>query len=201
MTVTHLTPADYTTSRWSGGATTELLVRPRGAVYSQRDFLFRVSSATVELPESTFTALPDYDRLIATLEGEIDLVHDGGAPIHLRPYEVHAFDGGSATRSFGRCRDFNLMLRKGRAAGSLVPLTAGTDPQRVPLTGEDSTALLYCAKGSCTVGTPDGAYDLSCGESLLLEDVQAQAIILQGSARLMLARMREMPESGSARPR
>ena len=123
MTLTRLTLEDYTTTRWSGGATTELLIRPRGAVYAQRAFLCRVSSATVELLESTFTALPDYDRLIATLDGEIDLVHDGGSPIHLRPYEVHAFDGGSETVSFGRCRDFNLMLRKGQATGSLRALT------------------------------------------------------------------------------
>ena len=123
MTLTRLTPEDYITTRWSGGATTELLIRPRGAAYAQRAFLCRISSATVELDESTFTPLPDYDRLIATLEGEIDLIHDGGDSIHLRPYEVHAFDGGSDTRCQGRCRDFNLMLRKGRAKGSLLPLT------------------------------------------------------------------------------
>ena len=77
MTVSHLTSKDYRTSRWSGGETTELLIWPRDAVYGQRDFLFRVSSATVELNESTFTALPDYHRLIATLEGTITLCHDG----------------------------------------------------------------------------------------------------------------------------
>ena len=182
MTLTHLTPEDYTTTRWSGGATTELLIRPRGAAYAQRAFLCRVSSATVELDESTFTALPDYDRLIATLEGEIDLVHDGGAPIHLRPYEVHAFDGGSATRSFSRCRDFNLMLRKGQAAGSLRAVTCDGP---CPLSPGTRTALLYCVTGTCTAaGVP-----LAPGESLLIEDVDADALTLEGDpqARLMLA--------------
>ena len=85
MTLTHLTGKDYTTTRWSGGTTTELLIRPRGAVYGQRAFLCRISSATVELAESTFTALPDYTRLIATLEGTITLAHDGGEPLTLAP--------------------------------------------------------------------------------------------------------------------
>lgn len=182
MTLTRLTPEDYTTTRWSGGATTELLIRPRGAAYAQRAFLCRISSATVELPESTFTPLSDYDRLIATLEGEIDLVHDGGAPIHLRPYEVHAFDGGSATRSFGRCRDFNLMLRKGQATGSLRALTCDGP---CPLSPGTRTALLYCVTGACTVAD----VPLAPGESLLLEDVDVPSLSLQGDpqARLMLA--------------
>ena len=182
MTVVHLAPADYTTSRWSGGTTTELLIRPRGAVYGQRDFLCRVSSATVELDESTFTALPDYDRLIATLEGTITLVHDDGAPLVLAPYQVHAFDGGSKTVSFGRCRDFNLMLRKGQATGSLRALTCDGP---CPLSPAAQTALLYCAEGACTVG----GVALTAGESLLLEDLAADALRLTGEpqARLMLA--------------
>ena len=59
MTFTLLTPADYLTTSWSGGTTTQLTIAPAGAVYADRDFLWRVSSATVELDESDFTALPD----------------------------------------------------------------------------------------------------------------------------------------------
>ena len=56
MTVTRLAPGDYTTSRWSGGTTTELLIRPRGALYAQRDFLCRLFTAMYpELPMPTQT--------------------------------------------------------------------------------------------------------------------------------------------------
>ena len=34
MTLTHLTPADYVTTQWSGGATTQLAIAPKGAVYA-----------------------------------------------------------------------------------------------------------------------------------------------------------------------
>ena len=73
MTIQHLTPSDYITTKWSGGLTTQLGIAPAGAVYADRDFLWRLSSATVEDAESDFTALPDYERLISTLEGTIEL--------------------------------------------------------------------------------------------------------------------------------
>ena len=69
MTIQHLTPSDYITTKWSGGLTTQLGIAPASAVYADRDFLWRLSSATVEDAESDFTALPDYERLISTLEG------------------------------------------------------------------------------------------------------------------------------------
>ena len=55
-------------SSWSGGTTTELSIAPENGNYQSRDFLWRLSSATVELEESTFTSLPDFDRIILTLD-------------------------------------------------------------------------------------------------------------------------------------
>lgn len=100
MTIQHLTPSDYITTKWSGGLTTQLGIAPAGAVYADRDFLWRLSSATVEDAESDFTALSDYERLISTLEGTIELNHNGGEKLTLNPYEVHRFDGGDDTHSW-----------------------------------------------------------------------------------------------------
>ena len=189
MTLTRLTPEDYITTRWSGGATTELLIRPRGAAYAQRAFLCRISSATVELDESTFTPLPDYDRLIATLEGEIDLIHDGGDSIHLRPYEVHAFDGGSATRSFGRCRDFNLMLRKGAAEGEMEALLP-EDSLELAADPRGGVQLLYCVRGRCLAESGENRAELCPGESLLTEGNRSVRLNAEGGSALMRCRMR-----------
>ena len=124
------------------------------------------------------------------MEGTITLRHDGSEPLTLAPYEVHAFDGGSETVSFGRCRDFNLMLRKGMATGSLTPLTAGSAPVACPLQ-EGDFALLYCAEGNCTVDMGDVTHVLLPGESLLLEALDALPLTFRGPARLMLAQMKE----------
>ena len=191
---------DYAVSAWSGGTTTQLAIFPPEAVYADRDFLWRVSSATVDLEESDFTALPDYDRLIATLRGEIVLTHNGGAPLTLRPFEVHAFSGGDATHSVGRCTDFNLMLRRGRASGTMEALHLAGSAQTSPAKGRgsavsgaeegfrppeaDETLLLYCAAGSCTVGD----IPLRAGETLLCTD--PIPLTLTGAAELMLCRIK-----------
>lgn len=109
-------------SSWSGGTTTELSIAPENGNYQSRDFLWRLSSATVELEESTFTPLPDFERIILTLEGEMDICHDGGPWIHLEEFSPHRFDGASETRSRGKVADFNLMLRKGACTGNLEVL-------------------------------------------------------------------------------
>ena len=142
MTIQHLTPSDYITTKWSGGLTTQLGIAPAGAVYADRDFLWRLSSATVEDTESDFTALPDYERLISTLEGTIELNHNGGEKLTLNPYEVHRFDGGDNTHSWGCCRDFNLMLRKGKCEGKMrgEHLAAGGD-ESVELKADEAARL------------------------------------------------------------
>jgi environmental stress-induced protein Ves len=100
-------------SRWSGGTTTQFDLYPDHASYTARDFIYRVSSATIEEDPSTFTALPDYQRWIAMLSAPVKLEHEAGETVTLEPREVYTFDGGRMTRSFGCGKDFNLMVRKG----------------------------------------------------------------------------------------
>ena len=127
LRITEMKKEDMPVSHWSGGTTTEIMIFPRGAVYANRDFVFRISTATVELESSDFTSLPDYDRIIASIEGEMELTHgDGGEKTQILPCEtVYSFDGGAATHCEGSARDLNLMLRKGEAEGELRFLQSG----------------------------------------------------------------------------
>ena len=49
ITWERLTQADFVTTEWSGGTTTQLAISPERAAYGDREFLWRLSSATVEL--------------------------------------------------------------------------------------------------------------------------------------------------------
>ncbi len=188
-----LDQGDYTVSAWSGGSTTQLAIAPEGARYADRDFLWRVSSATVALPESDFTPLPDYDRLIATLRGEIRLRHNGGAPLRLAPYQVHAFSGADATHSSGCCTDFNLMLRRGAAVGSMEALRLEGRRAITPHPGTE-TLLLYCAEGGCTVSGDGEGETLQAGETLLLPPRGPLTLEPErGAAWLMLCQMGRRP--------
>ncbi len=112
MKILHLTKKDYKTSAWSGGTTTELFIWPENASYAAREFAVRISSATVELPESDFTPLPGVQRFITPLQGGFTLSHGDGAPIVMEPLdEPYGFSGGEETHCVGTATDFNLMLK------------------------------------------------------------------------------------------
>lgn len=169
--------SDYNTSTWSGGTTTEIRIMPEDSRYADREFLWRLSSATVEVEESTFTALPDYDRLIMMLEGEMDLCHNHGPWIHLAEFEPHAFDGGDETLSKGKVVDFNLMLRKGKCRGAVVPVVFSakepegawevTSGNMVPELKGCRDCMIYCHCGPLYIMMEDGSErELKAGESL-----------------------------------
>ena len=164
---------NYSTSAWSGGATTEIQIMPEGSRYADREFLWRLSSATVEVEESTFTALPDYNRLIMMLEGEMDLCHNNGPWVHLAEFEPHAFDGGDETLSKGKVIDFNLMLRKGKCHGAVVPMVFSEDAVEtasellVPELKSCRDCMIYCHCGPLCITMEDGSeVELKAGESL-----------------------------------
>ena len=188
MTLTHLKPSDYITTQWSGGTTTQLAIAPRGAVYADRSFLWRVSSASVELDESDFTALPDYDRVISTLRGDMTLTHNGGAPLTLHPYDIHTFSGGDDTHSRGRCTDFNLMLRRGACRGGVTAhFPNGTQTLALH---EGGTALLFCGEGGAELHAGERVLTLGAGESALIEDApESLTVSAAEGAKLLLAQI------------
>lgn len=192
MTMQHLTPKDYITTKWSGGLTTQLGIAPEGAVYADRDFLWRLSSATVEDAESDFTALPDYERLISTLEGTIELNHNGGEKLTLNPYEVHRFDGGDSTHSWGCCRDFNLMLRKGKCEGRMRGETLAAGESKT-VHGSEGMMLIYCGAGEVEVVAGEESIALKAGEAVRLDGFAGEVTLCSRSgAKLMLAKAKEI---------
>ena len=64
---------NYNIGNWTGGQTKELAIYPPKSKYLDRNFIWRLSSATVETEESDFSKLPDYDRVLMVLEGEVVL--------------------------------------------------------------------------------------------------------------------------------
>lgn len=186
MALLHLTSKDYIVSQWSGGATTQVAIAPAGASYAERTFLWRVSSASVDADESDFTPLPDYHRWISTLVGEMTLSHNGGKTITLSPYEVHQFDGGADTHSWGRCTDFNLMLRKGAAQGSIrsLRISAGAaqaiGPEDAAIEQFPSCALLlFCGEGTAVVTLGSERVLVAAFEAVLLDDAASRLLTVE----------------------
>lgn len=118
MKVKIINTNEFKVSKWSGGETMQLAIYPEDAVFSEKDFLFRISSATFSSTESTFSDFRNYQRYILPLVGELSLQHERIYSRDLKPYEVEYFDGAWTTHSQNSldCRDYNFIYRKGAQA-------------------------------------------------------------------------------------
>lgn len=98
------------TTNWSGGTTTQLFIYPEGSGYADRNFSFRISTATVETESSTFTSLPGFQRILMILKGSLAITHKNQHSRTLQPFDTDTFDGGWETSAVGMVTDFNLMM-------------------------------------------------------------------------------------------
>lgn len=116
-------PANNRSSiKWAGGTSTEIFIYPSDGSFVDRNFIFRISTATVEAEESTFTFFEGVTRHLMILKGELELIHEGRYTKFLKAYDQDTFSGEWSTKSRGKVTDFNLML-KGNATGVLKHIT------------------------------------------------------------------------------
>ncbi len=166
---------EFQVSSWSGGTTTQIAIGPKEAQYAHRNFDWRVSSAVVELEESDFTALPQYERWITVLEGEMVLRHGQGEQVTLTFGRTHSFDGGAETKSWGRCRDFNLMLKKGACDGTMTVLSGCAGQEQMICAERKETVVCYCYEGTFCMSQGDDSAFAGPGQALILEGNWKQA--------------------------
>ena len=100
----------FKSTDWSGGKTTEMFIYPEACIYSDRNFDFRISSATIEVESSNFTPLEGYNRLLTIIDGEIELTINNSTQVTLKLDEPFWFSGKDEVISRGRVRDFNVIF-------------------------------------------------------------------------------------------
>lgn len=143
------------TGRWSGGTSTELAIYPQGAEYLDRDFIWRLSSSEADQEESSFAKLPDFDRILMVIEGDVVLAYGDRRSVKLGPFEQDRFDGAVKTKCFGNLKkDYSLIMRKG-CKGRMEIMEAAADSRAIELTGRaasDKDGLGgECASAGCFV--------------------------------------------------
>ena len=143
-------PEEYAVSEWAGGKTTQLYIYPQDSEYAKRNFLLRISSATVECERSEFTSLPQVERIILPLSGSLHLFYEGHGEKKLEPFEQDRFDGGWKTVSVGRATDFNVMLREGTQAQVRLLDVNPNEQASVEVAANGLTAV-FAAQGTAVV--------------------------------------------------
>lgn len=171
----------YVTSEWDGGKTTQMYLFPEECSYANRDFNFRISSATVETPKSKFSDLTGYTRILMPLSNTITLFQNGDRKI-LLPYQQIRFNGNDLVTSIGKTVDFNLMFDEG-FDGKLSLLTK---PKTDLLTGAFFEG--YCLiRGEANIRMNTKEFRMNEKDSLFLTGIGKQRldIISKGDFRMI----------------
>ena len=167
-----LSPADYRRMPWKNGAgrTTEIASHPARAALDAFDWRVSVADVVSDGPFSPFAGI---DRTIVMIAGAgMRLDGDGHAALLRAPYEPYTFNGDDAIRCTlldGPVRDFNLMLRRGRATGG-VAIVRGSGARIAPA----RFRLCYAASGAYEALFPGHPPLVVAGDhALLIEDEPA----------------------------
>ncbi|MBL4930572.1 HutD family protein [Clostridium paridis] len=112
---------NYKPTFWSGGMATELTTYPLNSDYASKNFLWRLGVAKIDIPESTFSSLPNVLRKFMVIEGNITLDHEDRYKKLLNPFEQDDFMGDWITKTYGTASVFNLMTRE-NYSGELLHL-------------------------------------------------------------------------------
>lgn len=197
MNVKHIKKTTLTTSKWSGGTTTQLAIYPEDGDYSKREFVWRLSSAVVEVETSNFTKLPNTKRILMILDGELLLSHEARYNKTLKRFDQDSFSGGWQTSSEGVVTDFNLMM-KGNAVGRLSHKTiidsgAVKFPNSALESNEKHEHLskgIYCAQGTGHVEIEGECFIIGAGDLIMVnmsrDEDHEKTMVMSGNLELVI---------------
>ncbi len=161
------------TSKWSGGTTTQLYIYPEDELYENRNFTFRISSAKVDLEESTFTKLPNIKRRIMILDGRLKLIHENHHSVTLEKFQQDTFYGHWNTKSYGKVTDFNLMLNEN--ADGFIEYINLENEKTINVYKDDkynnTTEVFYCVKGKINISINNERYELKAGDVAIMKNI------------------------------
>lgn len=171
MIIRLLSPADYRSMPWKngGGRTTQIASHPPAATHD--NFLWRVSIADVA-SDGPFSLFPGVERTIVLLDGAGMRLTGGQCDVELRtrfaPYRFSGDEAIECTLLAGPVRDFNAMIRRSEARGSITVVAGdGVDVEPADF------LLAYAAVGAHACEVPGR-------EPLLLG--QDHAVLVERSA-------------------
>jgi uncharacterized protein len=183
--------ADLAASPWKngGGVTREIAAardETQGAALDA--FAWRVSVADVAQP-GPFSRFEGVERTLVLLEGAGMLLDEAGPAAKtlalLQPLDVARFAGETSIDARlvdGPTRDFNLMVRRDAARGTL-------DVWRAPLARDIAaqTVLLYCAQGAFDIRVDLGerVFSLGAGDTLRIDATRSVNVETQGEGAML----------------
>ena len=154
---------------WEGGKTFQYFIFPEQSSYTDRNFDFRISSATIEKVPSAFTRFSGYKRFLVMLDEDLSIEKNGKREYYLE-HEVFDFDSSDEIQSFSLGSDFNLMVKKQHQKSSV--LVAKT------FISTSDFIFVFALVGT-RISVDNQPFALETGNLLLVKNNSRESIILR----------------------
>ncbi|MBS7253194.1 HutD family protein [Flavobacterium branchiicola] len=172
MNIRFLPKKDSKSSVWSGGLTYEYMIYPETANYAERDFIFRISSATIEEVPSLFTQFKSYHRYLVMLDNDLNVEVNKEQKTYEK-YEIMEFNSADEVTSYTKGNDFNWMVSE-KTPHHKLKITNGNENYNAPI-------ILLFSLGKTVIKINENSYDLNPHDLLVIENPEKEIIMLHFS--------------------
>ncbi|OXG06560.1 environmental stress-induced protein Ves [Flavobacterium araucananum] len=176
MNITHLSKKDSKSSIWSGGLTYEYIIYPKTANYADKDFLFRISSATIEQVPSEFTQFKGYHRYLVMLDNGLAIEVNKEKKVYEK-YEIIEFKSNDDVTSYTKGIDFNWMVSE-KIAHHNLKITNSNENCKAQI------IILY-SLDTTVIKINETSYDLKPYDLLVIENPEKENIIIDFSTECL----------------
>jgi environmental stress-induced protein Ves len=172
MNISLVTKKSSKASIWSGGLTYEYMIYPKSANYTDRDFVFRISSATIEQVPSEFTKFMGYHRYLVMLDNCLDIELNKEKKVYEK-YEIMEFNSDDEVNSYTNGMDFNWMVSEkiSRHKLEITNSNQNCNAQIIVLFSLDTTVIKINEK----------PYDLDPYDLVAIENQEKEDVMLHFS--------------------
>jgi environmental stress-induced protein Ves len=172
MHISLLPKKDCKASIWSGGLTYEYMIYPKTANYTDKDFIFRISSATIEGIPSEFTKFKGYHRYLVMLDNSLHIEVNKEKKVYEK-YEIMEFNSDDDVISYTKGIDFNWMVSEKIRHHKL----------KITKSNENSNAqiIFLFSLDTTVIKINEKPYNLEPYDLLVIENPQKENVILDFS--------------------
>ncbi|URC11024.1 HutD family protein [Flavobacterium sp. B183] len=161
---------------WSGGLTYEYMIYPKTANYADRDFAFRISSATIEQEPSVFTQFKGYHRYLVMLDNGLNIEINQEKKVYGQ-YEIMEFNSNDAVTSYTKGMDFNWMVSE-KISHHQLKITAANQNCNAQI-------VLLFSLDTTVIQINDKPYDLKPYDLLVIENPEKTDIAFRFSNKCL----------------
>ena len=174
MKISKIAKAELMASEWDGGKTYEYFIYPPQANYAERNFMFRISSASIDKVPSQFTRFENYKRYLVMLDNSLEIIRNGSTERYEK-HELFTFDSNDTITSSSEGNDFNLMVQKDVESELFVVKEKKTNAQYIALFALQFSEL----------SVDNEHLELDTHDLILIENTDRQSVEITSSESLL----------------